>query len=82
MEEVFDDNGFIQYIKGDVAKLVKYDVENLSQWKKYVTKARRVILERVHARPIRGSTRPHCHQSPMERKYLRNVVYIEKSIPE
>lgn len=29
MEEVFDDNGFLEYMKGDVAKPMKYDVENL-----------------------------------------------------
>jgi len=47
MEDVFDDNGYLEYIKGDVAKPVKYDVENVGQWKKDVTKVRRIILEGV-----------------------------------
>ena len=47
MEDVFNDNGFLEYIKGDVAKLAKYDAENLAEWKKDVTKVRRIILEGV-----------------------------------
>ena len=43
-----DDNGFLEYINGDVVKLTKYDAENLVQWKKHVTKVRRIVLEGVH----------------------------------
>lgn len=42
-----NDNGFLEYIKGDVEKPVKYNAENLGQWNKYVTKAMRIILEGV-----------------------------------
>ena len=47
MEEVFDENGLLEYIKTDVAKPQAYDSQNLAQWKKDVAKARRIILEGV-----------------------------------
>lgn len=43
MEEILDDNGFLDYIKTDVIKHPTYDVEDLTQWKKDVAKARRII---------------------------------------
>ena len=50
MEAVLDDNGLLEYIKTNVAKPLEFDAQNLSQWKKYVAKARRIILEGVHDR--------------------------------
>ena len=44
MEVVVGDNGFLEYIKKDVAKPLKFYSWNLSQWKKYVANARRIIL--------------------------------------
>ena len=45
MEAVLDDNGLLEYIKRDVVKPVKSDVQNLAQWKKDVAKVRRIMLE-------------------------------------
>lgn len=47
MEVVLDENGLLEYIKTYVAKPQACDAQNLSQWKKYVAKARRIILEGV-----------------------------------
>jgi len=47
MEEVLDENGLLEYIKTNFAKAVEYDAQNLSQKKKDVDKARRIILEGV-----------------------------------
>ena len=47
MEVVFDDNGLLEYIKTYVAKPQASDAQNLAQWKKYVAKERRTILEGV-----------------------------------
>ena len=47
MEEILDDNGFLEYIKSYVVKLQAYDAHNLSEWKKYVSKVRRITLEGV-----------------------------------
>ena len=45
MEVALDDNGFLEYIKIDVAKPQAFDAHNLAQWKKYVAKARRYLRE-------------------------------------
>jgi len=42
-----DDNGFMEYVKTDIIKPRSTDVENLSQWKKEVTKVRIIIMEEV-----------------------------------
>ena len=47
MEVVLDDNGLLEYVKTDIAKLEASDAQNLAQWKKVVAKARRIILEGV-----------------------------------
>ena len=47
MEAMLDDNGLLEYIKTDVAKPQTSDAQNLAQWKKYLGKARRIILEGV-----------------------------------
>jgi len=47
MEELFDDNGFLEYIKRDVTKLEKSDAQNFSEWKKDAAKVWRIILEGV-----------------------------------
>lgn len=45
MEEVFNDNGLLEYIKRDVTKSSKYDAQNLAQWKKVIAKVWIIILE-------------------------------------
>ena len=47
MEEVFDDNGLLEYIKRDVTKPVEFDAQNLAQSKKVVAKVWIIILEGV-----------------------------------
>lgn len=47
MEEVFDDNGLLEYIKRDVTKPTESNAQNLAQWKKIVAKLWRIILEGV-----------------------------------
>lgn len=47
MEALLDENGLLEYITIDVAKPQAYDSQNLAQWKKDVTKARKFILEVV-----------------------------------
>ena len=47
MEEVFNENGLLEYIKRDVTKTIESDAQNLYQWKKYVAKVWRIILEGV-----------------------------------
>ena len=47
MEEIFDDNGLLEYIKTNVTKAQAYGAWNLAKWKKYVANARRIILEGV-----------------------------------
>lgn len=47
MEAVLDNNGFLEYIKIDVAKPSEVDAQNHAQWKKDVSKVRRIILEGV-----------------------------------
>ena len=47
MEEVLDENGLLEYIMTDVEKQQEFDAQNISQWKKYVSKVRRIILEGV-----------------------------------
>ena len=44
---VLDENGLLEYIKTSIEKPQAYDAQNLSYWKKYVAKARRIILEGV-----------------------------------
>ena len=38
MEEVFDENGLLEYIKRDVTKPTESYAQNLAQWKKVVAK--------------------------------------------
>jgi len=47
MEEMIDENGLLDYVKTNIPKLGSTDAHNLAQWKKYVAKARRIILEEV-----------------------------------
>lgn len=47
MEEVFDDNGSLEYIKRDVTKLAKSYAQNLAQCKKVVSQVWIIILEGV-----------------------------------
>lgn len=45
MEEILDENGLLYYIKTDAVKPLASDVQDLTQWKKDVEKAQRIILE-------------------------------------
>lgn len=47
MAVVLDDNGLLEYVKIDVEKPQVHEAQNLAQWKKYVAKDRRIILEGV-----------------------------------
>ena len=47
MEAVLDENRLLEYVKRDIAKPASLDTQNLAQWKKDVTKVRRIILEGV-----------------------------------
>lgn len=47
MEVSFDDNGLQDYVRIDIQKPGLVDTQNLAQWKKYVAKARTIILEGV-----------------------------------
>jgi len=44
MEVVLNDNGLLEYTKTDIAKPSTSDAQQLAQWKKDTTKARRIIL--------------------------------------
>ena len=45
LEVVMDHNELLEYVKTDIAKMRSVDAHNLSQWKKDVAKATRIILE-------------------------------------
>jgi len=47
MEVVLDDNGLLEYINKNVAKPQAPNAQNLDQWKKYLAKVSRIILEGV-----------------------------------
>ena len=47
MEAVLDDNGLLEYVKTCIEKPGSTDAQNISQWKRDVAKARRIILEGV-----------------------------------
>jgi len=47
MEAMLDGNGLLEYVKINIPKLGSTNAQNLAQWKKYVAKARRIILEGV-----------------------------------
>jgi len=47
MEVMLDDNGVLEYIKVDIPKPPTSDAQQLTQWRKDTTKARRMILEGV-----------------------------------
>lgn len=47
MEVVLDDNGVLEYIKNNIPKPSASYAQQLTQWKKDTTKARRMILEGV-----------------------------------
>ena len=47
MEVVLDDNGRLEYVKTNIGKPTSTNAQNLSQWKKYVAKAMRIVLERM-----------------------------------
>ena len=63
MEENLDDNGFLEYIKIYVAKPQASDAQNLSQCKKDVAKARRIILEGVQDHIVSNL---HRKENPVE----------------
>ena len=44
MEEVFDENGLLEYIKRDVMKPKESYAQNLAQWKKVVANVWIIIL--------------------------------------
>ena len=47
MEVVLDDNGGLEYIRTDIPKPPTSDAQQLTQWRKDIAKARRMILEGV-----------------------------------
>ena len=47
MEAVLEDNVLKEFIDNDVPKPTVTDATNLDAWQKKVTKARRILLERV-----------------------------------
>lgn len=44
MEAMLEDSGALEYVKTDIAKPPQSDAQQLTQWKKDVAKARRIIL--------------------------------------
>lgn len=62
VEEVFNENGLLKYIKRDVTEPRESYAHNLAQWEKDVAKVSRVILEGVldHiATNIHGEENPY-----------------------
>ena len=47
MSMVVDDNGFLKYVKTNIAKPGSVDAQNLAKWKKDVARDKRIILEGV-----------------------------------
>lgn len=47
MEEVLNDNGFLEYVKTYIPIPLAVDVQDLESWKEDLAKARRIILEGV-----------------------------------
>jgi len=47
MEAVLEDNGLKEFIDKDIPKPPAIDAQDLVEWKKCVSKARRIILEGV-----------------------------------
>jgi len=47
MEVVLEDNGLKEFIYHDIPKPTASDAKDLSEWRKCVEKARRIILEGV-----------------------------------
>lgn len=47
MEEVLEDNGMKEFIDNDIPKPPTIDAQDLAEWKIFVEKAKRIILEGV-----------------------------------
>ena len=47
MEAVLEDNGLKDFIDQEIPKPVAANAQELAEWKKYVAKARRILLEGV-----------------------------------
>jgi len=47
MEVVLEVKGLKEFIDIDILKPTTFDAKDLAEWKKYVAKGRRIILERV-----------------------------------
>jgi len=45
MDATLEDNGLKEFIDNDISTLVASDTQDLVKWKKFVAKARRIILE-------------------------------------
>ena len=44
MEEIIEDNGLKEFVDNDIPKLRSTNAKNLAEWKKCVSKVRRIIM--------------------------------------
>lgn len=74
MEAMLDDNGVLEYINTDIPKPSTSYVQQLTQWKKDISKSKRMMLEGVtHIVPnFHGKEIPFLMWKPLTDLFERN----------
>eukprot|EP00253_Pinus_taeda_P022012 PITA_22012 len=73
MEVVLEDNGLKDFIDQEVPKLAAANAQELVEWKKYVARARRILLERKLALKEKLQ-KIKCEKGDMISKYLNKLA--------
>lgn len=78
MAAILDDNGVLKYVKNYIAKHPQSNTQKLTQWKKDVSKTRRIILEGVRDHVVSNL---HGKQTPFSMwKTLIELLKITMTI--